>query len=370
MNSLRDQYLIKSIVSASEVLRSFESQGQALRLKQIIERTGFTKPKTYRLLYTLERCGFVERTADRLYRATVRPRAPRKFKIGYAWPGEDYRFARDVIVSVQRAAESAGIDLVLADNCYNAKSALRNADMLIREGVDLAMEFQSDERIAPVISAKYHEAGIPLIAIEIPHPGATFYGANNYEAGLVGGRYLARWAKRHWPDPVEEVILMDLPKAGSLPGARMTGMLSGMKELLRYLDDVPVVHLDGDGKFGNSFEAVRKHLRRRKFTRTLIGAINDPSGLGALLALEEAGRSDQCAVVGQNASPEARAELRKPRSSFLGSVGYFPERFGDDLIPLAIDILNKKHVPPALFIKHKMIDASNVNHFYPNDVLC
>ena len=46
MSARSDQYLIKSIVSAAELLRCFESQSELLRLKQIIERTGFTKAKT------------------------------------------------------------------------------------------------------------------------------------------------------------------------------------------------------------------------------------------------------------------------------------------------------------------------------------
>jgi hypothetical protein len=60
---------------------------------------------------------------------------------------------------------------------------LYNAELLVREKVDLAIEFQTDETIAPIVAAKYREAGIPMIAIDIPHPGATYYGANNYEAG-------------------------------------------------------------------------------------------------------------------------------------------------------------------------------------------
>ena len=36
-------------------------------------------------------------------------------------------------------------------------------------------------RSSPPSTAK---PGIPLIAIEVPHPGATYFGANNYEAGL------------------------------------------------------------------------------------------------------------------------------------------------------------------------------------------
>jgi len=64
--------------------------------------------------------------------------------------------------------------------------------------VDLFIEFQTDQEVAPIVGAKYREAGIPLIAIDIPHPGATYYGANNYEAGLIAGRYLGRWVKENW----------------------------------------------------------------------------------------------------------------------------------------------------------------------------
>ena len=74
--------------------------------------------------------------------------------------------------------------------------------------MDLVIEFQTDENIAPMVAAKYREANIPLIAIEIPHPGATYYGANNYEAGLIGGRYLGRWAKQNWQSSVDEIVLL------------------------------------------------------------------------------------------------------------------------------------------------------------------
>ena len=53
--------------------------------------------------------------------------------------------------------------------------------------MDLVIEFQTDEVIAPAIASKYLEANIPFIAIDIPHPGATYFGANNYQAGLLGG---------------------------------------------------------------------------------------------------------------------------------------------------------------------------------------
>jgi ribose transport system substrate-binding protein len=70
--------------------------------------------------------------------------------------------------------------------------------------VDLVIEFQADEAVAPAIAAKYLEANVPFIAIAIPHPGATYFGANNYEAGLIGGHHLGRWARKHWEGEVDE----------------------------------------------------------------------------------------------------------------------------------------------------------------------
>ena len=78
---------------------------------------------------------------------------------------------------------------------------------------------------------------------------------------------------------------------------------------------------------------------------------------------------EHCAVVGQNAEPQGRAELRKPNTRLIGSVAYFPEKYGPRIIRLALDILEHKPTPPAVFMKHQLVTAENVNHFYPNDSL-
>jgi len=150
---------------------------------------------------------------------------------------------------------------------------------------------------------------------------------------------------------------------------RLTGMLVGMKEVFLQLEQCEVTHLDGDGKFGESFEAMRRHLRYSKARRSLIGAINDPSALGALRAFQEAGRTDSCAIMGQNASPEGRAELREPATRLVGSVAYFPEKYGAQIVALALDILHRRAVPPAVFVKHQLVTPETVNHVYPNDEL-
>jgi len=365
----RDPYLVKSVVHSSQLLSAFRSSGEALPLREIAARSGLPKSMTFRLLYTLERCGMIEKVGENLYRSHVRPFKQRSFRLGYAAQGTDYQFSKEVSTSLHRAADAQGIELICVDNRYNAKIAQRNADVLVREKVDLVVEFQTDEHVAPIVAAKYREAGIPLIALEIPHPGATYFGANNYEAGLIGGRHLGRWAKQHRYVDSDEIVLIALDRAGSLPRMRLTGMLVGMKEVYPGLESCRVTYLDGDGRLGESFEAVRRHLRTSRAARFLIGAINDPSALGALRAMQEAGRTDSCAVMGQNASPEGRAELRQPGTRLIGSVAYFPEKYGAEILAVALDILHRRAVPPAVFVKHQLVTPENVNHIYPNDQL-
>ena len=164
---------------------------------------------------------------------------------------------------------------------------------------------------------------------------------------------------------MDEILLLELPIAGSLPQLRITGALAGLSQTLPDLDTRKAVHMDCKGTFEHSLELVRTHLRRTPPKRTLVTTVNDPTALGALRAFEEAGRSEYCAVMGQNATRAAREELRRPGTHLIGSVGYFPERYGDELIPLAISILQKKPVPSAVFVKHQLITPRNVGLLYP-----
>jgi ribose transport system substrate-binding protein len=366
----REPYVIRSVVHASQVLSAFQSPGEVLRLRDVVQRTRFGKGMCFRLLHTLHHCGLLDKVDACGYRLVSELRRRKRYRIGYASQGGDSSFEREVHLGLQRAAEREDIELIVVSNRYQPKVALRNAEQLVRERVDLVIEFQTDEAAAPAIATTYLEANIPLIAIDIPHPGATYFGANNYQAGLLAGRYLGQWARSRWDGRIEEVLLLELARAGSLVHARLSGVLAGLKKTLRDpIDARLVISVDGDGQFKTSLEKVRRHLRGSKARYVLVGAVNDPSALGAARAFQEAGRAGTCAIVGQNAEPDARAELREPRTPLVASVGFFPERYGDGLVKLAFDILAQRQTPPALFIHHHLINRENVDHFYPNDLL-
>ncbi len=153
---------------------------------------------------------------------------------------------------------------------------------------------------------------------------------------------------------------------GSVPQLRIQGMERGIHEILGE-HGFRFVHINGDGHFDGALRAVRRHLRFGDSGNTLVAAINDPSALGALRAFEEAGLLQACAIIGHGGSTDARAELRRPGTRLMGSVAYFPENYGPELIALATGILGNKPTPNTVFIAHRLLTPANVNHYYPND---
>ncbi len=315
----------QAVTRACEIVKAFRHEGEELVLSDVTERTGLSRTTSFRLLQSLVYGGLLENTARGVYRCSVPPSPGKRFRPGFA-AQTDSEFSRGVAESLQRAAAREHVDLITVNNRHSAKEALRNTDVLIRERVDRVLEFQTYERAAPVIASKFLEARIPVIAIEIPYPGATFFGANNYQAGVIGGRALGRWAKEHWEGEVEQILILGLPIAGPLPGLRITGAVDGLREQLPRAKTAPVIQLDG----------------RAISIRSLV---NDTCALATLRAFEEAGSGNLCAVVGQNAILDARNELRRPGTRLIGTVAYFPERYGDELLPLAFNLLRRQAGP-------------------------
>jgi ribose transport system substrate-binding protein len=354
---------------ACDLLGAFRVEGEVLRLTDLAHRTGLNRATAFRILYTLQQGGLIERVGNRAYRCKVKPSRPVKYRFGYAHLGREPGFVQEWSDSIIRAAEDERIDLIVLDHGRGSQTPLKNADILIKENVDVAIDYLLDAHIAAINASKFVEANIPVIAIGAPRPGAIYYGPNNYVAGLMGGRYLARWTKEHWQGRADELLLLDIEIAGPLQMLRMKGFEAGVREVLPNLQDLTVVRLHGKGEFELSFELVRSHLRRSHSRRTLVGSAYDPSALGALYAFEEAGRSQDCAVVALGGCVEGRMELRKAGTRLVGNVAFFGDKYGENIIRLALDVLEKKPIPAAMTIKHQVLTAKNVDHYYPNDCL-
>jgi ribose transport system substrate-binding protein len=361
-------YTIQSVVRAVEVLNAFSSTSEVLDLRVVAGRVRLNKGTTFRLLETLVETGLLERAGKQGYRSSIQTTRAKRFRLGYASQSNLLPFTSAVTDGLITAASAANIELLILNNKFSARTALQNADHFVSENVDLVIDSQININVAAQIAARFSDARIPYIALDIPHPGAVYFGADNYKAGRMAGRYLARWTMKHWKGTAEQVILLGVDAAGPLLNARLTGMVDGIGELLPNASSIPNHHFDTKGgQFEATLDLMRKYLRRRKAGRVLVGAVNDTTAMAALQAFREVGLEKECAIAGQDGGALAREEMRRPFSRLVCSVAYFPETYGVRIIQLALDILNRRPVPPAIFIQHELLTSENVDKIYPND---
>lgn len=298
------------------------------------------------------------------------PTAKDHYTIGFANLTEDIAFTQLVREGLVKAAEEAGnVDLVLADNRLDGATALANTENFITQGVDGIIHFQTDAAFGNVIMSRARQAGIPVIAIDIPMPGAIFFGADNYFAGQLAGEALANWVNENWDGQVDAALMLELPQSGEIPAARMQGMLDAFQANVENpLPEEKIFHLDSKNTQEEAFRVVSDTLPSiPDATHIVAMTINDGTGIGAVAAAEAAGRGDQIIVVGQNADPTGQEEMLKENSRYLGATAYFPENYGSKLIPTMIDILECRPVPPSVYVDHVFISADNLCDYYPDE---
>ncbi len=292
---------------------------------------------------------------------------PTKYIIGFANQSEELPFAIDVRRGLEKAVKmSNNIDLVVADNKLSAEEALHVADSLIQRKVDLAIEYQIDEKTNNLIMEKFQQAGIPVIAVDIPVVGATFFGVDNYRAGFMAGEALGKWLESNWAGQIERLIVLDEPRAGSLVGARIRGQVDGLQDIIGPVGEDKKTFLDCGNTSSISEAQVHKTLQRfPNFHRFAVISFNDDSAIGALRAARALGRESDVVIVGQGADRLVREEIRKGNSRIIGSTAYMPERYGKSLVEIALKILRGEPSSPAIYIKHIFITTDNIDQYYP-----
>lgn len=352
-NSGKRLYLIPVLTKALDILELLQGGTEPVSLEALHRQTAISKTTVYRILKTFVHRGYVAQSPDGLYRMLSRPR---KMRFGFGSQSAEMPFSVEVTESVKAAAAAVGVDLLVLDNNYDGPTAIRNAEEFVAQRVDLVIEFQVEHEAAPIIADKIAAAKIPLIAIDIPHPHATYFGVDNYRVGMEAGEVLAAHAAAHWANQVDLVVGLDLPEAGQLVQSRITGAFEGIRTALPNVSMEVFRRIDGRGQRERSHALVAELLDANAAARhILIAAATDTSALGALDAVRERHREKHVAIVGQDCIPEAAAEMRRRGSALIASVSHEGGTYGPGLVILGLALLRGQSVSPYNYVTHRMV---------------
>lgn len=351
-------YLIPVLSKALDILEFLQAENRPLTLEAIHQRTKVSKTTVYRVLKTFVHRGYLAQAPDGTYRYLVRSR---KLCFGFAVQSVDMPFSNEVTRSLTEAALAMGVELTVLDNHYDGAKAVQNADALIASGVDLIFECNIVQEVAPLIGDRVAAAKIPLIAIDIPHPNAIFFGVDNYRVGADAGELLANHATEQWGGKVNWVLGLDLPAAGTLVQGRVSGAFEAIRAAHPGLPAESYVRLDGRGQLEQSRKLVGEFLDRHpQDKRILIAAATDSSALGAAAAVRERRRGKQVAIVGQDCIADALAEMRRRDSPMIGTISHETASYGSLLMHLAFDLIKGHAVAPYNYVVHRVVSRAEV----------
>jgi len=352
-------YLIPILSKALDVLELLEQNHAPVTLEDVYQQTKISKTSVYRILKTLVHRGYVAQAQNGQYRLVSRPR---RLRFGFAVQSAEMPFSQAVASSVTAAAAASGVELVLLDNRYDPDTAIQNAEEFVAKRVDLVLEFQVEEAVAPRVAHIFKKADIPLVAIDVPHPNATYFGVDNFEVGYEAGSLLAQYAQRKWKGKVDRVVGVGFTEAGSFVQSRITGAFDALRERLKDLTPGHFLQIEGRGMREPSRLATRDLLRAHtRGQHILVAAATDSSALGVLDAVRDAGREADFAIAGQDCIPEVLEEIRSGKGALVGSVSHEAESYGPRLIQLGIALLRGYTVPPYNYVRHRVVTPETLD---------
>jgi len=300
------------------------------------------------------------------YKATIRP-AKERWKIGYGDGYGGVPFTASVTKGINEVAAQMGVEVVYCDHAADQEKTMACADNFINMGVDGVIFANWVAGMAETLTAKYKAAGIPMVAYDGPQPGAVSFGANNYQAGFLAGEYLGKYAKSRGWAPKEVYLVAATIPAQAVIVQRVKGCVDGVKSVFA-LPDANVAEIGGE-QTGQSLNDMTDWLTAHPGAKYVLGfGHSDQPGIEIASALETAGLLETSAVAGQGASDEALVDLRgraDKASPFKATVSYFPEHYGQYLVPVIVDLIEGNPVPGEVTLEHAVIDRSNVGKYYP-----
>ncbi|HSO29799.1 MAG TPA: sugar ABC transporter substrate-binding protein [Candidatus Sulfomarinibacteraceae bacterium] len=293
---------------------------------------------------------------------------PAKFKIGYISLGDSVPFVKLVSDSIKRSAEEAGQELAFCDSEIDAAKALSCAQNLKVQGVEGVLNFQVFQDSSPEICEAY--GNVPTIAIDIVQPPCevAFMGANNHEAGRLGGAAIGKYAKDNWNCDITAYVSLESTAAGAANTARMGGWRDGFKEFCPIPADKEHV-LDGADRTDPALEAMTNLLGALPGNHIVVVAINEDGILGAIGAANTLGRQTDLYYGGQGTDPSIWKDVAC-NPNYIVSVAYYPERYGTLLIPNMVKKLQGEEIPREIFTQHEVINRDNIRAIYPETPAC
>jgi ribose transport system substrate-binding protein len=276
-------------------------------------------------------------------------------------------FAIPIRKSIEKNARDLGLKLIYCDAEFKPEKAISCAETLANQKPDFVIAGNWQGGAAAALMAIFDKARIPAVSIDVSHPNAIFFGANNYISGVVAGRAAGEYAQKEWACEDVWIFMGENLEEGEAADLRLSGFADGVQEICGTLPAEQINRERLSAGTGDQAITVTTDwlTANPQATHILSVTIDDERASGIAKAFVATKRDGM--VVGQGCDTVGIAIVKAAPSSenrFLGCVAYFPEKYGDYVVSVAIDVMAGKPVPNEIHMDHTFLDNSTIGKYY------
>jgi ribose transport system substrate-binding protein len=257
-----------------------------------------------------------------------------------------------------KARELAGdqVEVIVRSSAYDLGRQQTQIDEFIQRKVDLIVLTAADSvKIEPQVR-RAQQAGIRVIAVDINAAGADVtITTDNVQAGEIACRYLAQ--RLHGQG---NVVIIN--------GAIISSVIDRVGGCKAVLNDYPGITLlsdqrNGGGSIEGGLEAMT-HLINAYEDIDGVFAINDPSAQGAVMAAQQAGRTDFI-ITSVDGAPAACQALAQATSPWVASAAQFPREMAERAVELGLALIQgRKPKSAVILIPARLITVDNLADYH------
>jgi ribose transport system substrate-binding protein len=252
-----------------------------------------------------------------------------------------------------RELGGAGVKITAVSSGYDLNQQTNQMEDFIAAKVDLIVLNAADTKgIAPAVR-KARAAGIVVVAVDVAAEGgvnATVM-SDNVQAGRVAAEYLVKRLNGKG-----SVVIINGP-----PVSAVADRVAGAEAVFRATPGVRLLSRDqnaGGNRQGGM--NVMTDLLTAHPQIDAVFAINDPSGLGAALALRQA-RRENVIVAAVDGAPDAEKALRDEKNAFAASAAQDPFTMAGKAVEVGFGILQGRPAPEGrVLVPVSLITRDNI----------
>jgi ribose transport system substrate-binding protein len=291
------------------------------------------------LLFAVVSCG----SSDDADKSKDDPQLMSGVRIGVSLLTRTHPFYQDLEAGLQEAARANNFELLITAGEFDVARQKDQLQDFVIQQVNAIVVCPCDSRSIGTAIKAANEAGIPVFTADIACLAEDARIVSHVASDNVAGGRLAARAVIDALGGEGKVAIIDHPEVESV-----IQRVRGFEEEMAIAPGMQIVaKLSGHGVKDQAFRTAEDILQAHPDLKAIFG-INDDSALGALAAVEKAGKLGKVTIVGFDAVPEARQAIKAGK--IYADVIQKPHEIGVKTIEAIKTYMSGEQLPPSVLI--------------------